>query len=85
MVDIVGTDHVRCVISDWEGGGRLKAVAFRAAGTPLGEALLKQSRDVPFHIMGRFKINEWQGRVNAEMHIEDAAFAIPQAAKMVGS
>jgi single-stranded-DNA-specific exonuclease len=85
MVDIVGADHVRCVVSDWEGGGRLKAVAFRAAGTPLGDALLKQSRDVPFHIMGHFRINEWQGRVNVEMHIEDAAFAMPQAAKMVGS
>jgi single-stranded-DNA-specific exonuclease len=80
MVDIVGADHVRCVVSDWEGGSRIKAVAFRAAGTPLGDALLHQSRDKPFHLTGHFKINEWQGRENVELHIQDAAFAVPQAA-----
>lgn len=80
MADIVGSDHVRVVVSDWEGGGRLKAVAFRAVGTPLGDALLNQSRDRPFHLTGHFRINEWQGRENVELHIEDAAFAIPQVA-----
>lgn len=78
MVDVVGKDHVRCQVSDWEGGPRIKAVAFRAKDTPLGEALLTQSRDTPFHLTGYFKINEWQGRESAEMHIQDAAFAIGQ-------
>lgn len=76
MVDIVGKDHVRAQLSDWEGGGRLKAVAFKAADTPMGQAMLKQGREQPFHVAGHFKINEWQGRESVEMHIQDAAFAL---------
>jgi single-stranded-DNA-specific exonuclease len=75
-VDVVGTDHVRCTLSDWEGGGRMKAVAFRAADTPMGRALLEHARDTPFHIAGHLKINEWQGRESVEMHIVDAAPAM---------
>ena len=73
--DIVGSGHVRVLAGDWEGGTRMKAVAFRAADTPLGEALLKQGRR-PFHLCGTLKINEWQGRESVEMHIRDAAFAM---------
>jgi single-stranded-DNA-specific exonuclease len=75
-VDLIGTDHVRCMISDWEGGSRMKAVAFRSADTPLGHSLLTQGRDKPFHIVGHLKINEWQGRESVELHITDAASAI---------
>ena len=71
--DIVGEAHVRTQISDWEGGPRLKAMAFRAVGTPLGDALLKQGRSA-FDIMGTLKIDNWGGRDNAEMHIKDARF-----------
>lgn len=79
-VDIVGTDHVRCTLSDADGGGGwMKAVAFRAADTPLGQALLSHSRDTPFHLVGHLKINEWQGRESVEMHIVDAAPAVAMA------
>ncbi|GJL84929.1 MAG: single-stranded-DNA-specific exonuclease RecJ [Micavibrio sp.] len=73
--DVVGSAHIRVMVSDWEGGGRLKAMAFRAVGTPLGDALLKQGRQ-PFHLLGHLKINSWQGRETPEMHIKDAAFAV---------
>jgi single-stranded-DNA-specific exonuclease len=73
--DVVGSSHVRVLAGDWEGGTRLKAVAFRAVDTPLGDALLKQGRR-PFHLCGTLKINEWQGRESVEMHIKDAAFAM---------
>lgn len=75
-VDVVGTDHVRCTLGDWDGGGRLKAVAFRAADTPLGQTLLTRGRDTPFHLAGHLKINEWQGCESVEMHIVDAAQAL---------
>ncbi len=78
QVDIVGADHVRCTITDWEGGPRLKAVAFRAKDTPLGEALLKQGQNQPFHIAGYFKLDTWNDQERVEMHIQDAAFAIDQ-------
>ncbi len=75
MVKIVGKDHVSCRISDVEGGSSIKAIAFRATGTPLGKLLLDQSRDVSVHLLGHFKINEWQGRESVDFIIKDAAFA----------
>ncbi len=70
--DIVGTDHVRCTITGPDGTGRLKGIAFRAAGTRLGEGLLN-TRGAPLHLAGHFRRNEWQGRVSVELTIEDAA------------
>jgi single-stranded-DNA-specific exonuclease len=72
--DRIGTDHVRLLISDSDGGGRMKAVAFRVAETPLGQTLLGASGRI-LHLLGRLKLNEWQGRESVELHIEDAAQA----------
>lgn len=77
--DIVGQDHVRCMIGDWEGGSWIKAVAFRSKDTPLGEAILKQGTAQPFHLVGSFKINSWQGRESVEFHIQDGVLAMAQA------
>lgn len=73
-VDIVGESHIKMQVSDWEGGPRLKAVAFRSVGTKMGGAFLKNGRE-PFHLLGRLKINSWMGRESVEMHVKDAAFA----------
>jgi single-stranded-DNA-specific exonuclease len=77
MVDVIGADHVRAQISDWEGGPRLKAVAFRSKDTPMGQAMLTHWRDRPFHIAGTLKIDTWNGQERVELHIQDAAFAMP--------
>lgn len=69
--DVVGGAHVRAMISDWEGGSRMKAMVFRGAGTPLGEALLKQ-KTASFDVLGTLKIDDWGGREAVEMHIKDA-------------
>lgn len=78
-VDIVGKDHVRCMVSDWEGGRWMKAMAFKSADTPVGQALLTRGRDTPFHLLGHFKPDTWNGAQRVEMHITDAAFAVAQA------
>lgn len=77
--DILGQSHIRVMVSDWEGGSRIKAMAFRSVDTPLGDALLKSGSHA-YHILGQLKINEWQGRKSAEMHIIDAAFASEERA-----
>lgn len=77
-VDIVGTDHVRLQLSDMEGGTRMKAMAFKSADTPLGEALLK-GKGQSIHLMGQFKINEWNGSESVEFHISDAAHVLEAA------
>lgn len=75
QADIVGGAHIRTMISDWEGGSRMKAMAFRAVDTPLGDALLQHSREA-FHLLGVLKIDNWSGQERVEMHIRDAAFAL---------
>ena len=73
MADIVGLDHVRCVLTGPD-GGRLKAIAFRAAGEDLGRALLA-NRGAALHVAGRLKLDDWQGRDQVQIQIEDAAFS----------
>ena len=68
--DVVGADHVRCIVSG-EGGGSLKAIAFRSMEEPLGRALL--GRGAPLHLAGHIRVDRWQGRENAQFIIEDAA------------
>ena len=72
--DIVGTDHVR-IIASGQDGARFKAIAFRAAESEMGQALLHGSRDRWLWLAGRAKIDDWSSRPQAELHIEDAAWA----------
>ncbi len=71
--DLVGTSHVRCIVTD-SGGTRLKAIAFRASETALGQLLLK-SAGMPISLAGRVKIDRWNGDVRVQFQIEDAAAA----------
>ncbi len=71
--DVVGKGHVRCILTD-SGGGRLKAIAFRAVGEPLGEALLHTS-GLALHLAGKLRADTWQGRDGVQFIIDDAAAA----------
>jgi single-stranded-DNA-specific exonuclease len=71
--DVVGADHVRVMLAG-EGGGRLKAIAFRAVGQPLGEMLLNTAGQ-PLHIAGKLRADTWQGRAGVQLVIDDAAVA----------
>jgi single-stranded-DNA-specific exonuclease len=62
--------HVRCVLGD-DGGGRLRAVAWRAGETDLGRRLL--ARDGLLHVAGKLKPDDWKGRNGVELEIEDVA------------
>ncbi len=70
----VGHDHVRMIASGQDGHS-FKAIAFRAAPTPLGQALLHGYRGRQFWLAGRARIDDWGKRPAAELHVEDAAFA----------
>ncbi|UOR08038.1 single-stranded-DNA-specific exonuclease RecJ [Qipengyuania flava] len=72
--DIVGTDHVR-LIAAGEDGKSFKGIAFRAAESDMGQALLHGSRGRRLWLAGRVKIDDWGSRPQAEMHLEDAAWA----------
>jgi single-stranded-DNA-specific exonuclease len=72
--DVVGTDHVRCILAGAD-GARLKAIAFRALDGELGRSLL-QSRGLPLHVAGHLRVDDWQGRQGVQMLIDDAAQAV---------
>lgn len=61
--------HIRCTLID-NSGQRMKAVAWRAAETPLGEAILGAASSL--HVVGRLKPDDWQGRESVQFEIEDA-------------
>ena len=69
----VGNDqsHVRLIMVD-ESGNRLTGIAFSAQATDLGPGLLNHGGK-PFHVAGKLRINEWQGRESAQLIVEDAA------------
>jgi len=71
--DLVGTDHVRLIVTGTD-GGQFKAVAFRAASTEFGQTLLRAPRDRRLWLAGRAKIDDWGSRPAAELHLEDAAW-----------
>ncbi len=70
--DVVGQDHVRCFLTD-SFGVRLKAIAFRALDTELGQALL-QHNGRKMHVAGRFKLDTWGGGTSVQLLIDDAAW-----------
>lgn len=72
--DIVGTDHVRLIASG-DDGKSFKGIAFRSAESDMGQALLHASRGRRLWLAGRVKIDDWGSRPQAELHLEDAAFA----------
>jgi single-stranded-DNA-specific exonuclease len=53
-------------------GARLKAIAFRAAGTPIGEALLRDG-DQPLHFAGCLSLDHYQGREQVQFRLTDIA------------
>lgn len=72
--DVVGNGHLRLVVAG-DDGRSVKAIAFRMADGPLGQALLAAPAHRRLWVAGRIKRDEWGDRVAAELHLDDAAWA----------
>jgi single-stranded-DNA-specific exonuclease len=70
----VGSGHLRCALADPLDTGRLRAIAFRVAGTPLGQ-FLAESRGAAIHLAGHLRRDGWRGGDAVQLTIEDAAAA----------
>ncbi|WP_245409903.1 single-stranded-DNA-specific exonuclease RecJ [Pararhizobium haloflavum] len=68
---VVGQDHLRIEVQGSD-GGRLGGIAFRAADTALGQALMA-GRGATFHFAGSIAINHWQGTQRVQLRLLDAA------------
>ncbi len=73
--DVVGGAHLRLILADGAGAGRIKAIAFRAIDGPLAPALL-QSGGAAFHVAGHVRADRWQGREDVQLLVDDAAPAL---------
>ncbi len=71
--DPVGENHIRARFKSGE-GKFVNAIAFRAAGTPLGRALL-DSRGIPMHAAGYLAVDRWQGEERVQLRLVDVADA----------
>jgi len=67
---VAGTDHVRLTLMD-SAGSKRQAICFRCMDNPLGPELLNAGGK-SFHIAGKIRLNNWQGRSTAQIQIEDA-------------
>lgn len=72
--DVVGTDHLR-LLAGGQDGASFKAIGFRVASSDLGQALLHGASGRRLWLAGRAKVDEWNSRRQAELHLEDAAWA----------
>lgn len=63
--------HLKLTLAS-SGGARVEAMAFRAAGKPLGEALTK-GRNAPLHIAGTVSLDTWGGRAKVSFKVQDVA------------
>lgn len=69
--DVVGNGHVRLTLASGD-GAMLKAIAFRAVGSPLGDALLAE-RGQMLHVAGTLSVDQWQDRRQPSFRVVDAA------------
>jgi len=67
----VGQGHLSLSLAN-RAGARLKAMAFRAVGTILGDFLLAHRGHV-IHAAGCATLNHWNGRTSAQLRLVDAA------------
>jgi single-stranded-DNA-specific exonuclease len=75
LVDVVavGADHIRVKAAAGD-NAIIEGIAFRAANSPLGEAL-KRLRGAPVHLAGALTINRYGGREKTQLRLLDAAEA----------
>lgn len=69
-----GAEHLRMVAAG-EDGRRLKAIAFRAFESPLGEALQRRGEGRLLHLAGKLRADAWSGPEAVQLVVDDAAFA----------
>lgn len=63
--------HVSFTLAS-DDGAKLKAIAFRAAGTALGDILMRDG-DQPLHFAGALSIDHYQGREQPQFRLTDIA------------
>jgi single-stranded-DNA-specific exonuclease len=69
--DPIGENHIRARLRSGD-GKFVNAIAFRAAGQPLGKALL-DNRGRAVHAAGHIAVDRWQGEERVQLRLADLA------------
>ncbi|WP_075215871.1 single-stranded-DNA-specific exonuclease RecJ [Mongoliimonas terrestris] len=69
--EVIGNGHVRVSLAASD-GTKIKGMAFRAAGQPLGD-FLTGARDRPVHVAGVLGLDHWHGEPRVQLRVLDAA------------
>jgi single-stranded-DNA-specific exonuclease len=69
--DMVGTGHLRLTLASPD-GAMIRAMAFRAATSPLGE-VLQRARGQLLHVAGTLSVDAWQDQRRVTLRVIDAA------------
>jgi single-stranded-DNA-specific exonuclease len=72
--EAVGSGHLRCTLADPLDNIRLRAIAFRVVGTPLGH-FLAETRGAAIHVAGHLRRDSWRGEGAVQLSVDDAASA----------
>ncbi|WP_375706721.1 single-stranded-DNA-specific exonuclease RecJ [Bartonella sp. AA126HLJHH] len=70
----VGKGHLRLIVSNVE-GKKLQGIAFRAVGTSLGDFLFENIGEM-IHLAGHLSLNYWNGTINPQLRVIDAAAVV---------
>ncbi|WP_175869430.1 single-stranded-DNA-specific exonuclease RecJ [Bartonella gabonensis] len=70
----VGKGHLRLIVSNVE-GKKLQGIAFRAVGTALGDFLSRNIGEM-IHLAGHLSLNYWNGTINPQLRVIDAAAVV---------
>lgn len=71
--DIVGENHIRARFRSGD-GKFVSAIAFRAAGQPIGKALV-ENRGRVLHAAGQIAVDRWQGEERVQLKLADIALS----------
>lgn len=66
-----GAQHIRVRLRAQD-GRMIDAVAFRVAGEPVGQTILK-ARGTSLHVAGTLSVDRWQARERVQLRIQDVA------------
>ena len=69
--NLVSDKHIKSILSGKD-GSVIKSIAWNAKNSPL-ESVLNINNKKLFNIVGKMKLNEWNGKRNVEFVIEDVS------------
>ena len=74
--EVVKDKHIRFTFKD-DASADIKGMAFNCATEPMGQALLDARQGTArFHVIGKVRLNSWQGRDSVQLLPDDIAYCV---------